>query len=172
MTCKETERLLLRPPVAGDLDALQAIHEHPDVKPHINFIGVGGRVGGWRTLALLIGHWHLRGYGQWTVVEKATDDVIGRVGLWHPEGWPGLEVGWVIEPSRWGKGFATEAARAAVDFGFRDVGADHLISIIRRGNLRSVRVALKIGETFERTDSQDGHQVDVYGIRSNRQIAN
>src|SRR5205823_14550586 len=107
-----------------------------------------GRTAGWRTLALLIGHWHLLGYGQWAVVEKATGHVIGRAGLWNPEGGYGLEVGWVIRRSRWGQGFATEAARAAVQHGFETVGATHLISLIRPDNARSLRVAEKIGETF------------------------
>src|SRR6185436_8257047 len=99
------------------------------------------KTGAWRMLALLAGHWQLRGYGQWTVIEKSTRLVIGRVGLWNPEGWPGIEVGWVIRRSHWNHGYATEAARAAIDFGFDTVGADHLISLIRPDNARSIRVA-------------------------------
>jgi RimJ/RimL family protein N-acetyltransferase len=163
---RETERLLLRVPRQDDLDAYREIHEHPEVIRHLTSVGpVGSRAVAWRMLALLIGHWHLRGYGQWTVTEKASGDIIGRVGLWNPEGWPGLEVGWVIRRSHWGRGYATEAARAAVAFGFSEVGADHLISAIRRDNVRSVRVAEKIGESFERTAIVDGHEVDIYGIR-------
>jgi RimJ/RimL family protein N-acetyltransferase len=110
----------------------------------------------------LSGHWHLRGYGQWTVIEKATREVIGRVGLWNPEGWPGLEVGWVIRRSRWGNGFATEAAHEAVRFAFAEVGADRLISLIPPDNARSIRVAQKIGETFEREHTLDGRTLHLY----------
>jgi len=166
MTTRETSRLLLRPPEGPDLDALREIHEDPEVMRHITVVGQPtGRPAAWRMLALLIGHWHLRGYGQWTVVEKSTGDIIGRVGLWSPEGWPGLEVGWVIRRSRWGHGFATEAASEAISYGFSHVGADHLISIIRPDNARSIRVAEKIGESLERTDTLDGHRVHIYGIK-------
>jgi RimJ/RimL family protein N-acetyltransferase len=160
-----TERLLLRPPEEADLEAYIEIHEDPEVQRHLLMPAtVSGRVAAWRTLALLAGHWQLRGYGQWTVLERATNQVIGRVGLWNPEGWPGLEVGWVIRRSRWNQGFATEAAREAVRFAFDEVGADHLISMINLDNPRSVRVAEKIGETFERNHTVDGREVQIYGL--------
>ncbi|HUL72080.1 MAG TPA: GNAT family N-acetyltransferase [Vicinamibacterales bacterium] len=165
MSTRETSRLLLRPPHASDLDAFVEIHEDPEVMRYLTPVGqLAGRTAGWRMLALLIGHWQLRGYGQWTVLEKGTRDVIGRVGLWNPEGWPGLEVGWVIRRSRWGNGFATEAAREAIRFAFDDVRADHIISLIRPDNARSIRVAEKLGETFERTHLMDGTPLHVYGL--------
>ncbi len=165
MITRETPRLLLRPPIATDLDAFVQIHEDPRVMRYMNVTGqAGSRTAGWRTLALLIGHWHLRGYGQWAVVEKATERVIGRAGLWNPEGGLGLEVGWVIAHASWGRGFATEAARASVQYGFDIVGADQLISLIHPDNDRSIRVAEKVGMTFDREDLQDGTPVLVYAI--------
>lgn len=166
---RETSRLLLRLPEAGDLEPFIEIHEDPDVKRHMVVIGQhDGRASGWRMLALMIGHWQIRRYGQWTVVEKTTGEVIGRAGLWYPEGWPGLEVGWVIRRSRWGHGFATEAARASLDFAFDTVGADHVISLITPDNARSIRVAEKIGETLEDTRTIGGALVHVYGMRRPR----
>ena len=73
-------------------------------------------------------------------------------------------MGWVIRRSRWNNGFATEAAREAVRFAFDEVGADHVISMINPDNPRSVRVAEKIGETFERVHTVDGRAVQVYGL--------
>ena len=116
-------------------------------------------------LALLVGHWHLRGYGQWTVIEKTTGLIVGRVGLWNPEGWPGLELGWVIRRSHWDRGYATEASREAIAFAFDNVGADHVISLIQPDNVRSIRVAEKIGERFERILTHDGRDTQIYGIR-------
>lgn len=166
MTTRETERLLLRLPHADDLDPYIEIHEDPEVLRHLIVPRPSpGRPGAWRTLALLSGHWQLRGYGQWTVIEKSTGEVIGRVGLWNPEGWPGLEVGWVIRRSRWGNGFATEAAHEAVRFAASHVGADRLISLITPDNPRSIRVAEKIGETFEREHSLDGRAVHLYSVQ-------
>jgi RimJ/RimL family protein N-acetyltransferase len=165
MITRETPRLLLRPPIASDLDVFIQIHEDPDVMRYMNVTGTArSRTAGWRTLALIIGHWHLRGYGQWAVIEKSTGRLIGRAGLWNPEGGFGLEVGWVIAQASWGRGFATEAARASVQYGFDIVGADRLISLIHPDNTRSIRVAEKIGMTFEREDLQDGAPVLIYGI--------
>ena len=77
---------------------------------------------------------------------------------------PDLEVGWVIRKSRWGLGFATEAAREAIDVAFDHVGAEHVISVIRPDNIPSIRVAEKLGETKERSMMTDGVVSDIYGI--------
>ncbi len=153
----------MRPPRHEDLDAFIAIHTDPDVIRHLTLQGEPGRSGAWRMLALLVGHWQLRGYGHWTVVEKASGLVVGRVGLWNPEGWPGLEVGWVIRRSHWNRGYATEAARDAIGFAFDVVGADHVISLIAPDNHRSIRIAEKIGERFERVMPHQDRDVLVYG---------
>jgi RimJ/RimL family protein N-acetyltransferase len=170
MVTRETERLILRPPHVTDLDPFVEIHEDPEVVRYLSGIGQStGRVASWRLLALLIGHWHLRGYGQWAIVEKSTGGLIGRVGLWHPEGWPGPELGWVIKRSRWDHGFATEAARAAANFAFDEVGVDRIISMIQPDNPRSIRVALKIGETFSEAQHFNGQDLHVYAMsRSDR----
>ncbi len=170
MVTRETARLVLRPLQASDADAFMEIHEDPEVLRHISG-RTTGRAGAWRMLALMIGHWHLRGYGQWAVVERASREIIGRVGLWNPDGWPGIEVGWVIRRSRWGQGFATEAAREALRYGFEEVGADHLISLIRPDNVRSMRVADKLGETPEGRYTLDGVEAIIYGISRERWLA-
>jgi RimJ/RimL family protein N-acetyltransferase len=165
MVTRETERLILRPPTAQDIDPFVEIHEDPEVVRFLSGIGPAtGRIASWRLLALLIGHWQLRGYGQWAVVEKATGELIGRVGLWYPEGWPGIELGWVIKRSRWDHGFATEAARAGVAFAFNEVGADRIISMIQPDNPRSIRVALKIGEAYTETQRFNGQDLQVYAM--------
>ena len=161
---RETARLILRPPHASDLDAFVEIHEDPEVMRYMTLVGpLSGRVAGWRMLAMLIGHWQLRGYGQWTVFEKTRGQVIGRVGLWNPEGWPGLEVGWVIRRECWGHGFATEAALEALRFAFEDVRAEYVISLIRPDNARSIRVAEAIGSTLERPFDLHGMPCLIYG---------
>lgn len=101
----------------------------------------------WRVMATFLGHWALRGCGQWALVETATGRLVGRAGLWFPEGWPGLEVGWLVDPDRWGEGFATEAGRAAVDVAFDSLDADEVISVTRPDNARSRRVMQKVGLT-------------------------
>ncbi|MEZ5315981.1 MAG: GNAT family N-acetyltransferase [Vicinamibacterales bacterium] len=166
MVVLETSRLTLRPPEEADLDAFVDIHEDPEVLSYLTRLGdASGRAAGWRTIALLIGHWALRGYGQWTVVERASGEIIGRVGLWAPEGWPGVELGWIIRRSRWNEGFATEAALAAVDFAFTHTDVTYLISQIRSDNTASIRIAQKLGATLDGRETLDGHEILTYGFR-------
>ena len=166
MVTLETPRLVLRPPGDADASPLMDIHQNPDVMKYV-LIGnpAAGIIAAWRSVALMVGHWHLRGYGQWTVVEKTDGQVVGRVGLWNPEGWPGLELGWVIRRERWGRGLATEAATAALTWTWDNVATDHVISLIQADNMRSIRVAEKLGERFERTEIVNGAVLQVYGVR-------
>lgn len=93
MVIVETPRLRLRLPQASDAEPFLQIHQDPEAIKHLVLAApAGGRTVAWRNVAMMLGHWHLRSYGQWTVVEKATSEVIGRVGLWNPEGWPGIEL--------------------------------------------------------------------------------
>lgn len=121
----------------------------------------------WRHMAALIGHWEIRGYGFFSVEEKASGEWVGRVGPWYPEGWPEPEIGWTIAPEHWGKGYATEAARAALDYVFNTLKWPRVIHVILQGNERSIAVAEKLGSRLLRT--QQGlpgvtdEEVLVYG---------
>ena len=106
----------------------------------------------WRHLAMLAGHWQLKGFGHWAVEVKETGAFIGRVGLWFPEGWPDYEVGWVIARDAWGHGYATEAARPALQHAFGTLGLRHVISLVVPDNLPSTRVAEKLGGRLEKRE--------------------
>ena len=96
----ETERLRLRMFRDDDLDAYFAICSDPEV---MEFIGQGktmNRLDTWRQIAVMLGHWYLRGYGSWAVEEKASGKLVGRVGFINPAGWPGLELGWALGRAR------------------------------------------------------------------------
>lgn len=141
----ETPRLRLRPFRDADLDAYAPIVADAEV---MRYLGDGkplDRFGAWRQMALLLGHQAMRGYTLWAVDEKASGRIVGRVGLWYPEGWPALEVGWLVAREHWGKGFAVEAARACRRAAFETLGAARLISVIYPDNARSIRVAEKLG---------------------------
>jgi RimJ/RimL family protein N-acetyltransferase len=164
-TVVETERLVLRLPEESDARPLLVIHQDPEVAGLLQVpMPIDDITVAWRNVAMLRGHWHFRGFGQWTVVEKATGEVVGRVGLWYPEGWPGVELGWIIRRDRWGNGLATEAASAALDWGWRHVATDHIISLIQPENSASIRVAEKVGERFEETVSLGGVTFQRFGI--------
>jgi [ribosomal protein S5]-alanine N-acetyltransferase len=105
----------------------------------------------WRAIAGAIGHWALRGYGQWVIALRGSGEAIGRTGLYHPEGWPALEVGYVIAPEHQGRGYATEAAGASLRYAFDTVRATRVCSLVRPANTASRRVAEKLGGVVEQT---------------------
>jgi RimJ/RimL family protein N-acetyltransferase len=159
----ETARLRLRQFREADLDDWARITSDPEV---MRFVGGPplDRDQAWRSMGYTLGHWRIRGYGLWAAEEKATGALIGRMGLYHPEGWPGLEAGWLVDRARWGEGFATEGGAASIGWAFRALGAERVISVIEPANLASVRVAEKLGERFERTTQLVGKLVSIYGI--------
>ena len=134
----QTERLLLRGFTQEDFEDYARFHADPEVMRYISGNPVS-RSDAWRSFAVMIGHWALRGYGMWGVERKSDGSVLlGRVGLWNPEGWPGLEVGWTLGREFWGHGYATEAARAAMDYAFSSLqDIARLLSVIDVDNVAS-----------------------------------
>jgi RimJ/RimL family protein N-acetyltransferase len=163
-----TQRLTLRGFTAADLDALAPIYADPEVSRYLGDGTPADRAATWRALAGMLGHWQLRGYGMWALIEQATGRLIGRAGLYNPEGWPGLEAGWLLARDRWGRGFATEAGRAVLTYGFTHLSADHVISLIHPANTASIRVAERLGERLERELDLKGQRALVCGINRQR----
>jgi RimJ/RimL family protein N-acetyltransferase len=91
--------------------------------------------------------------------------MIGRIGCWQPEGWPGFEIGWMLRRAYWGHGFATEGAKAAMDYAFGEMQKSHVMSLISPENSASRRVAQKLGEKPEGTTKILAGEVVIYGIR-------
>jgi len=166
----ETARLLLRVPQLEDAEALMAIIWDPEVVEQKQVTlrePPGGLELAVKNTGDMIRQWERRGYGQWSVVEKATGHVIGVVGFYHPEGhWPGVDLGWVVHRTRWGHGFATEAAAAALEWAWEHTQIDQIVSLIAPDDRRSIRIATKIGQRFERADVDPvhGEAVSVYTI--------
>ena len=166
----ETTRLVLRLPNLEDAQALMGVMWDPEVveQKQVTLLEPpGGLDRALKNTSDMLRQWELRGYGQWCVVEKATARVIGCVGFYHPQRpWPGVDLGWAIQRSRWGQGFATEAATAALDWIWNNSSIDRIISLIAPHDSRSIRVATKIGLRFERADSDPvhGEPVHVYVI--------
>ena len=159
-----TERLELRAFRADDLDAFATLNADPEV---VKYLGAGkpwSREETWMQMAAFLGHWELRGYGLWAVEERASRQFIGRIGLLNPEGWYRLELAWTLTRSRWGNGFATEGARAALEYAFNVVKLDHIVSLIDSRNQPSIRVAERLGERLEERIELHGKDVCVYGI--------
>lgn len=139
----ETERLLLRLPRAEDFDRYAALHEDAEATRYIG--GCLPRAAAWRKFLQMPGAWMVQGYGMFSVVEKSSGAWIGQLGPWRPEGWPGNEIGWVFMREAWGRGYATEAGRAAIDWAFATLGWDEVIHSIHPDNAPSQALARRLG---------------------------
>jgi RimJ/RimL family protein N-acetyltransferase len=139
--------------MCGDAEVMRYISGSPMTRPEA-----------WRNMALVLGHWQLRGFGLWAVEERGSGLLAGRVGCWCPEGWPGLEIGWALRREFWHRGYATEAGRTALEFAFSELGQKHVISLIQTDNAASVRVAVRLGMTLQGRTELSGREALVYGI--------
>lgn len=160
----ETERLRLRPFRGSDFDDYAAMCADPEVTRHLVGAVPFSREVAWRHMAFLVGHWQLRGSGMWAVEEKETGAFAGRIGFVDPEGWPGFELAWTLVQRFWGRGYATEGARAALAYAFTATRHDHVISLIQPVNRASIRLAERLGETLEGRTELMGKELLVYGI--------
>ena len=160
----ETERLKLRQWCGADIapntamlaDAAAGRFITADGKP------VTDAFVGWRNAAIMAGHWVLHGAGMFVVEEKASGKFAGRVGPWSPPGWPGFEVGWGIARDFRGKGYAVEAARAAIDWSFATFELDSIVHCIDRENTASQAVARRLGAKKQGETDLFGHLSDVW----------
>src|ERR1700739_835363 len=121
----ETDRLLLRPPQAQDLDGFAELVAFEESARFIG--GVQPRPVAWRNLCVMAGSWATQGFAMFSVIEKESGRWVGRVGPWRREAWPGSELGWGLLRSAWGRGYATEAAAAAIDWAFDRLGWPEVI---------------------------------------------
>lgn len=160
----QTERLVLRPFSDADVEPLFRLMQDRDVVRYVGDRRIPTLPETWRAVAGWIGHWALRGYGLWAIEESAGGELIGRAGIINPVDWPGPEVGYLLGRPWWGHGYATEAAGAAMDWGFATIGFDRLISLIDPANAASIAVAQRLGETLRGETDLWGNRVLVYGI--------
>jgi len=166
MNILETQRLLLRHPVMEDLDNLFSFYSDPDV---VKYIPDAPRTYEETKEEL---EWFMNGHpkfpelGLWTTVYKETGQFIGRCGLlpWTIDGQHEVEVAFALSKEYWGKGLATEAARALVEYGFEHLHLSRLICLIDHGNQGSIRVATKIGMTFEREAEDEMGPFLIYSM--------
>lgn len=158
----ETERLLLRRMDLGDLDDFVALHAEPEVT---RFIRPLDRAAAEERLHRDEQEWHQRGYGLLAIVDPESGAFLGRCGLKH---WPQFgetELGWALRRDAWGRGYATEAGRACVEWSFAGFDLPYLTAMINAANDRSIRVAERLGFAPMREDQLLGDPVVVYGLK-------
>jgi len=157
----ETQRLILRTFRDADWVDLHALFSDPECTRY-TILRTLTEGESWRMLATLVGHWQLRGYGPYAVEEKATGKVLGPVGLWYPNDWPEPEIKWAISRLYWGRGYASEAARAVKKMAASQLPETSLISLIVSDNERSIRLARALGATFESAMPFRGMTAHIY----------
>lgn len=141
-----TERLCLRRPTVADTDAIISYYETERAR----FTGgFKGQFNAWKSTAALLGHWEMYGFGLWSVTEREADACIGLVGPFFPVGWPETEIGWMVFDGAEGKGYAQEAAVAAIGHARSQLGWTDIVHYIAPENERSIRLAERLGARLD-----------------------
>ena len=160
-----TDRLILRLPEPADFEAYAAFAADGETMAHLG--GAMPRAVAWRDFSVRAGAWMTRGFSMFSVIERESGAWVGRIGPWQPEGWPGTEVGWGVASGFAGKGYAHEAAVAAIDFAFDSLGWSDVIHTIAPDNIRSIRLAERLGSANRGPTRLpaplDGYRVDAWG---------
>jgi RimJ/RimL family protein N-acetyltransferase len=164
----DTPRLRLRLWRDDDLDGIARMNADPRVSRWLTPTGAPMSRGAseaaferWRA------HWDEHGFGIWAVEERETGGLVGRLGLQYHRLWPHEpEVGWMLDPRVWGKGYATESGAAALRHAFEMLGCDRVVSIVHPENAPSIRVAERLGEQPYATVRWDEGDLDlvVYAV--------
>jgi len=159
-----TSRLILRAPRQEDFPAWAAHMADPDVMRYLG--GPNPPLSAWRNMTSVVGAWAIVGFSMFSVIEAASGLWIGRAGPWRPEGWPGNEIGWSFSKTAWGKGYATEAAEAAMAFAFETLKWEDCVHSIDPQNAPSIAVAARLGSGFKGVvalPAPNDKDVNLYG---------
>lgn len=160
MKTLDTANLILRPLEVADVPAYAAFRSDPQV---MRYLPPAARDGDQATIAAqrvpaFLAHWKQHGYGIWGVFERGSGALVGHCGLNHIEDYDETEVLYALARHAWGRGLATEAARAAVDFGFGPMGLTRIIALVHPDNVASQRVLAKLGLAYR-------HDLTFQGMR-------
>ena len=166
MILLETKRLSLRHFVMDDLDNLFSFYSDPDV---VRYIPDAPRTYQETKEEL---EWFMNGHpkfpelGLWATIYKENGQFIGRCGLlpWTIDGQQEVEVAFALSKDYWGQGLATEAAQGIVQYGFENLNLSRLICLIEHDNSGSIRVATKIGMSFEKEAKDEYGPFLVYAM--------
>ncbi|MEM7319686.1 MAG: GNAT family N-acetyltransferase [Pseudomonadota bacterium] len=155
----ETERLILRAPELADLPGMSAFFASDR----------SGMVGGprteaecWRSISVRAGHWAIRGFGLWHLTQKSSGAFVGWAGIIDEPGWDEPELGYALMAEAEGQGLAFEAATAARDYAARHLGLNGVLSFIAHANARSIKLAERLGATYEREGDVLGKTCQVW----------
>lgn len=177
MVTLETPRLILRRWREEDVAPMAAINADPEVMRWIRDGSVRDEQQTRDGIQAWENEWEARGFGLFAVEIRTTGELAGFTGLsvpaFLPEILPAVEVGWRLGRSHWGQGLATEAAAAAVRFGFEERGLERIVSVAQVGNDASERIMSKLGMQLvrETVNPTGGRRVRVFELSSDQGVA-
>ena len=146
----DTDRLSLRPP---RLDDLRWSYDRIGSDPRVAWDGEASTImESLKGLENRIAHWREHGFGMWVVIEKASGESLGFAGLVMLKGTDEVQVGYYLGRSAWGKGYATEAGRASMRYGFMELGLSRVVAVVRPENVASQQVLAKLGLRYVRDE--------------------
>ena len=157
-----TDRLRLRPFTEADGPAHLALYQDPEVTRQLGggpFLADQIQARSTRAVDRFVRHWAEKGFGVFAVEDLRTGRFLGQCGLNTVDELGEVEVLYALERAAWGRGLATEAARAAVAYGFDDARLERIVAVTRPEHARSRHVLAKLGMRFER-------EVEVFGIHA------
>jgi RimJ/RimL family protein N-acetyltransferase len=157
----ETRRLLLRRVTITDVDELVEIHANPELE---RFMGAWDRTRAVEWLSEVDENWRKLGYGRVAITDRGSGRLLGRTGLMYLPQFSETELGWTLRRDAWGRGYATEAARACANWAFDEFQIPYLTSMIEVGNERSARVAGRLGMTRVRDDLFHDRPMVVHAV--------
>ncbi len=168
MVIFETERLVVRKWTPQDAKDAFEMYNHPDVVQHLpRSAGDPLTVEDQRAKIQKTNERYAKlndGTGFWAVEESTSGKVIGTSLLVLLPGHADIEVGWLLHPAHWGKGYASEAAKGALQYGFEKLDLQRIVAVVRPENERSIAVARRLGMKFERVVVVKEKSFNLYTI--------
>ena len=162
--CIETARLFLQPYTRDNLDALHRLWTDPDVRRYLFDDEIMERAWVAAEIEHNLACFETQGFGQWAMFLKGHDALIGFCGYRSFLDPPEVQLLYGLAPKQWGQGFAPEAARAIIRYGFETLGFDKIIASTDAPNEASLRVMKKVGKTFQKRVLIDGHDTNYYAV--------
>lgn len=166
----ETARLRLEPYHDSHYEGLRVMDSDPSVMRYINNGIVKTPEETWEGIRRVQARWDKYGFSWWAIIEKASGAIVGAACLQYlanVEGAP-LEIGWRLVPEHNGKGYATEAAKAIVDFAAEQAGATYLVAVADPENIPSQRVMQRLGMTYKAVEQHYDVPCVVYELNIGR----
>jgi RimJ/RimL family protein N-acetyltransferase len=163
----QTESLSLRPLEPADAEVLHRIYQTEGVLRYFPGTASPSLEKVQRFIAIQQAHWEKYGYGNWGVLPHGEAQIVGWAGLQYLPELDETEVGFLLDRPFWGKGYATQAAQASIQFAFENINLDHIIALVHPENLASRRVIEKCGLTYQETLALWGMDLMRHSIERN-----